>query len=224
MSNSGKVWKSSIFKKQVQAVTGLLLVLFILVHLLGNLTLVFPALAGDTGGSSFIEYARQLHSLPTSLFIIIQVGLAALFLVHIFTGLVLFFQNLGARPKKYKVFHTKGGRTAGSSTMGYTGILVLIFLVVHLLNFTLSGKEPGEEVFGAIKDTFHDPFYLVFYVLLVLVLGLHLTHGIKSAFQTFGWNHPKYTSGINSVGYILGVIFGLAFAAIPVVIYLAYSA
>lgn len=224
MSQMGNALKSSIFKKQFMAVTGLLLILFLFVHLLGNLNLILPPLAGDTSGMMFIKYAKALHSMPKAIILGAEIGLLVLFVIHIYTALTLWFKNRAARgPKGYNTHRNSGGRTLGSGTMIYTGLAILLFVVVHLINFTFSGLEPGEGVFHAILQKFHDPVYLGFYVIFTLILGVHISHGFQSAFQTFGWNSERSRGFITGLGMLVAFIIGILFAIIPVLVNAFYT-
>ena len=118
---------SSVGKKILMAVTGLCLIGFLAVHLLGNVM-------AFAGAEAFNGYAAKLHSLQPYLSVF-NLGLATLGLVHIVVGTILFFENLKARPTRYNVFKNPGGRTIGSNTMPYTGVLILLFVIFHLLKF-----------------------------------------------------------------------------------------
>ena len=124
---------SSVGKKILMAVTGLCMIGFLAVHLLGNLM-------AFAGADAFNGYAAKLHSLQPYLSVF-NIGLATLGLVHIVVGVILFFENLKARPTRYKVYKNPGGRTIGSNTMPYTGVLILVFVISHLLKFTFVDKS-----------------------------------------------------------------------------------
>ena len=119
--------KSSIGKKLMMAVTGLCFCSFLIVHLAGNLILY-------SGRDAFNSYAEKLHSLG-SIITMAEFGLLFFAIIHILIGATLFYQNLRARPIRYSINKWAGGRSIGSVTMPYTGLLLLIFVVIHLLNF-----------------------------------------------------------------------------------------
>ncbi len=203
------VLSASIGKKSMMAVTGLCFCAFLAVHLGGNLMLY-------GGKDAFNSYAEHLHSLGP-LVTAAELGLLALALVHISTGLILFYQNWRARPVRYAMKKSAGGRTIGSRTMPYTGLLLLVFVVIHLLQFHF--VEKGDRtIYDIVAETFNQPFYAGFYVLAVAVAGVHVSHGFWSAFQTIGANHPKYTPLITGAAIVFSLIVGIGFGCIPIYI------
>lgn len=204
---------SSIGKKLMMAVTGLSFIGFLAGHLAGNLTIY-------GGGDAFNSYAAHLHSLGI-LVNVAEVVLLSLFAVHVFCGLLLFWQNNTARPLGYSVNRNPGGKTIGSATMPYTGLLILAFIVFHLANFHFVDKT-NTTIFQIVSTAFDNPVYVGVYVLAMLVVALHVSHGFWSLFQTFGLNHPKYMPAINGGGWILSVVFALGFGFLP--IYIAFLA
>lgn len=204
---------SSVGKKLMMAITGLSFCGFLTAHLAGNLTIY-------GGREAFISYAEHLHSLGV-LLTIAEWGLLTLALVHVLTGLTLFYQNYRARPVRYKVNKNAGGRTIGSSTMPYTGILLLFFVIFHLLNFHFVDKT-DTTIYEIVTTAFNSPLYILVYVAAMLVAGLHVSHGFWSAFQTIGANHPKYMPMIRTVSLVFAVVVGIGFGLLP--IYLSISA
>ncbi len=204
---------SSIGKKLMMAVTGLSFIGFLAGHLAGNLTIY-------GGGDAFNSYAEHLHSLGI-LVNVVEVVLLTLFTVHVLCGLWLFWQNNQARPLDYAVNRNPGGKTIGSVTMPYTGLLILAFIVFHLANFHFVDKT-NTTIFQIVSNAFQNPVYVGVYVLAMVVVALHVSHGFWSLFQTLGFNHPKYMPAITAGGWILSVIFGLGFGFLP--IYIAFIA
>jgi len=202
---------SSVGKKMLMAVTGLCLIGFLAVHLLGN----FMAFAG---ADAFNAYAAKLHSLQPYL-TIFNIGLATLGLVHIVIGTILFFENLKARPTKYDVYKNPGGRTIGSNTMPYTAVLILAFIILHLLKFTFVDKS-ATPIFQLMSTTFANPLWVLMYVVAMVIVAVHISHGFWSLFQTFGVNHPRYMPLIMNLGLIVTFAFGIGFASLPVYLYL----
>jgi succinate dehydrogenase / fumarate reductase cytochrome b subunit len=202
---------SSVGKKMLMAVTGLCLIGFLAVHLLGN----FMAFAG---ADAFNGYAAKLHSLQPYL-TIFNIGLATLGLVHIVIGIILFFENLKARPTKYDVYKNPGGRTIGSNTMPYTALLILAFIILHLLKFTFVDKS-ATPIFQLMSTTFANPLWVLMYVVAMIIVAVHISHGFWSLFQTFGVNHPRYMPLIMNLGLIVTFAFGIGFASLPVYLYL----
>lgn len=203
---------SSIGKKLLMAVTGLCFCIFLVGHLAGNLTIY-------AGKDAFNAYAERLHALG-ALITLAELGLLLFAVVHISTGLTLFYLNFKSRPKRYITNKRGGGRTIGSATMPYTGILLLIFIVVHLTNFHFVDKT-GTTIHQIVSRTFEHPFYVGIYVAAMIVAALHVSHGFWSAFQTLGANHPKYMPAIMMLSIIFGLIVGIGFGFLPIYISLA---
>jgi succinate dehydrogenase / fumarate reductase, cytochrome b subunit len=204
---------TSIGKKLLMALTGLSFCIFLSVHLAGNLTLY--------GGSAlFNAYAEKLHALGAVL-LVAELGLLLMALVHIVTGLMLFWQNMQARPNRYHVNKSGGGRTLGSATMPYTGLLLLIFVVFHLLNFSFVDKSQT-TIYDIVTQAFSNPVYVILYVLAMIVAAIHVSHGFWSAFQTIGANHPKYMPTIRALSILFALVVLFGFGLLPV--YLLISA
>lgn len=202
---------SSIGKKLMMAVTGLSFIGFLSSHLAGNLTIY-------GGADAFNSYAQHLHALGPFLGVA-EFGLLGLFLVHVLAGLVLFWQNFQARPSRYAVNRNPGGKTIGSATMPYTGLLILLFIIFHLSNFSrFFVDQSGTTIYQIVSTSFQNPVYVGLYVLAMIIVALHVSHGFWSLFQTFGLNHPKYMPAINTVGLILSLVFGLGFGFLPIYI------
>ena len=198
---------TSVGKKLLMALTGLSFCGFLAAHLAGNLTLY-------GGADAFNSYAEHLHSLGP-LITVAELGLLALFLVHVLTGLVLFLQNLKARPQRYAVDRSAGGRTLGSRTMPYTGVLILLFIVYHLMNFHFVDKSQT-TIFAIVAAAFANPVQMILYIAAVIVVAVHVSHGFWSLFQTVGANHPKYMPAIKALGILFAIMVGVGFGFIPV--------
>ena len=208
-----KTFSSSIGKKQVQAVTGLLFCLFIVVHLMGNLTIY-------AGKESFLSYVDHLHSVE-ALVTAAEFGLIFFAVLHIGMGLYLFLENRRARPVAYAVDKSAGGRTIGSRTAPYTGALILVFVIFHLIRFRFVDKMTIND-FTILSNTFAEfGFWTLFYIAGVIVVAVHVSHGFWSGFQTLGLNHPKYMPVLERVGIIFSLIIGIGFASIPVFLFVS---
>ncbi|MGD8780083.1 MAG: succinate dehydrogenase cytochrome b subunit [Ignavibacteria bacterium] len=205
---------SSIGKKIVMAVTGICLILFLIIHLAGNLTLFF-------GAEAFNGYVHTLEPFKPVIRVI-EVVLGLIFFFHILNGIRLWYTNRQARPEKYAVNASSKNSTFSSRTMIYTGSIIFIFLVLHLSTFwyyfNFSGHpETGEFTFYKIViDLFQNYLYAGFYILAMILLGFHLNHGFQSAFQTFGWNNSKYFPLIEKLGQIYSIVMAVGFGSIPV--------
>ncbi len=201
-----RTFSTSIGKKMLMAASGSFLGLFIIVHLIGNSTTFL-------GREVFLSYAYHLHRLGF-IIPIFELTMLTVFSFHIVLALLLLLENRKARPQQYAVVNSRGGRSLGSKTMIYTGVIILVFVVVHLLNFHFISRElPIADV---VRNTLRKPGYAVFYIIGVLALGLHISHGFWSLFQSFGIEHPKYTSSLDRKAVISGLVVGLVFALIPI--------
>lgn len=199
-------FSSSIGKKQIMAVTGLCFCLFLATHLAGNFTIY--------GGREMLNaYSARLHAFGL-LINAIEVGLLVLAVLHVFLATTLYIQNLYARPNRYAVKRNAGGRTLSSFLMPYTGLYLAVFVGIHLLTFHFADRT-NRSLSQLVEDVFSSPFYVVFYVFSVIVAGLHVKHGLWSAFQTIGADHPKYTPLIRWASLIFSLIVGAGFGSIP---------
>lgn len=200
---------TSIGKKLFMALTGLGFIGFLAGHLAGNLTVI-------GGKDAFNSYAEHLHALGP-LLTVAELGLLTFAGIHITVGLLLFYQNYRARPTRYAVKKSGGGRTIGSQTMPYTGILMLLFIVFHLLNFHFVDKT-HTTIFEIVSKAFSNPLYVVTYVAAMIIVAVHVSHGFWSAFQTLGANHPKYMPIIQVAGIAFSILVGVGFGFIPIYI------
>ncbi len=197
------------------ALTGLALCGFLATHLAGNFLLLL-------GADAFNTYAHTLMSNPA--IYIAEAILALLFLSHIFMAFKLVIENHNARPEKYYIkVKTGRGSTFASSTMPYTGMIILIFLVSHLIHFkygayysTVVNGVEMRDLYRVVIDYFKEPIWVAWYVFAMAALGLHLSHGFQSSFQSFGFYHPKYNKCVKSLGYLFSIIIALGFSFLAV--------
>lgn len=208
-----KTLGASIGKKLMMAITGLSFVGFLMAHLAGNLTIY-------GGEAAFNAYAQKLHSLGP-LLKFLEIGLLVFALTHVITGGLLFYQNYNARPQKYAVKTSGGGRTIGSRTMPYTGLFLFFFVILHLNNFTFADKSQT-TIYEIVSNTFANPFYVIFYVVAMVVAAIHVSHGFWSAFQSLGLNHSKYMPILMVLSIVFAVVVGIGFGFLP--IYLSFQA
>jgi succinate dehydrogenase / fumarate reductase cytochrome b subunit len=209
--------KSSIGRKWIVGISGGLLVLFVLAHLAGNLTIYVGPY-----GEGINVYAQALHASPILLWGA-RGGLLVVFVVHIFTTLSLVLENRRARPKRYAV-NTRVQSTIFARTMALSGLVVLSFLIFHVLQFAagisphshLYDLEGRHDVAAMIILSFHNVWVSGFYLLSLLLLGMHLSHGISSMFQTFGLNGRKSAKLIKHGALLVSWALMLGFASIPV--------
>ncbi len=195
---------SSIGKKYIMATTGLLLFLFLCTHVAGNATIFMSS-------KVFQSYADELHSHPL-IVLNFSLGLLGVFLAHIFVGLYLFYQNRAVSNSRYAVCTRVVKYSFASETMPYTGLFLLVFLVVHIFGFTFSPKTVLISV--TVKQLLSNFFYALFYILGFVALTIHLSHGFWSMLQTFGFNHPRYNVLISRLTIVIPLFFFLVFAGI----------
>jgi succinate dehydrogenase / fumarate reductase cytochrome b subunit len=205
-----KSFSTSIGKKQLMAITGLALVGFLVLHLGGNL-LIF------LGPEAFNGYAQRLEENP--LLIPAEIALLLLFIAHVLLALIVSVGNRRARPSRYARKAREGGKTIASSTMLLSGSLILVFIVIHLINFKFASRE-GTTLYHLVIDKFHSLPYVCWYVAAMVVLAFHVGHGFQSAFRTLGFVHPKYTPALIWVSKGLAVAFAVGYGAIPIWAYI----
>lgn len=217
-----KFINSSIGKKITMAVTGGFLLIFLVVHLVGNITLFF-------GPNAFNGYVKILDVVKP-LIRVVELVLLAAFLLHIFNGARLWLENKQARGINYKVNSSSENSDVFSRTMFLTGSIVFIFLVLHLGTFFWrfnvhdpSGLANSHEYFQIVVNILSSWWYSLLYVVAVALLGFHINHGFQSAFQTFGWNHSKYTPLIKKLGTIYAIIMAIGFASMPIYFFFFYG-
>ena len=203
---------SSVGKKLLMALTGFCFVGFLTGHLVGNLTLY-------GGRDAFNAYAEHLHALGPVI-TLVEWGMVTLAIIHVFTGFLLFLQNLKARPVRYVVNKNGGGRTLSSRLMPYTGFAILLFLIYHLLQFHFVDKT-FTTIYDIVSLAFANVLNISFYLVAMVVVALHIRHGFWSLFQTLGANHPKYMPIIMGGSIVLSLIFGIGFGFLPV--YVSFS-
>jgi len=220
-STSGKMMQSSIGKKLLMGLTGLFLVSFLIVHCLLNSFIFF-----NDGGLLFNQGAKFMATNP-----IIRAMEYVLFLgliIHMLQALILTMQNNKARPVKYVMQGNEANSKWYSRSMGLLGTLLLLFLIIHLAHFWVKSRFTGlpgedangnENLYAVMQDVFHIWWVVVIYVAGVISLAYHLLHGFQSAFQTLGWNHPKYTPTIKKIGMFFSIIISLIFALMPICIF-----
>ena len=217
---------SSVGKKVLVAITGLLLFGFVIVHLLGNLTLFIP-----DQGKAFNEYAYFLeHLLHGWLIYIFEVGLVAAFLVHaIFAIKSSWWDKRRARPQRYALVKNAGGKsrkTLASTSMIITGPIILIFVVLHVRMFkfadhplvTYDGTEM-KNFYAVVVEAFKNPWITLAYVAVMILLGTHLWHGVWSAFQSMGWNSDRHVKCLGRLSVAAGIVLGLGFLVLPIYLY-----
>jgi succinate dehydrogenase / fumarate reductase cytochrome b subunit len=208
-------FRSSIGRKQLVAITGLLLCGFLVSHLSGNLLLMVSS-------DAFNLYAHKLASLGGLLYVIEGV-LAVIFAVHLGLAMKLSLENMQSRGKYQVKTKTGRGTTFASQTMPFTGLILLVFLVLHLLNLKF-GSYYEVTIDGVVMrdltrttiEYFSSVGATVWYIVAMIVAAIHTSHGFASAFQSMGWNHGKYFKNVKRLGFIYAVAVGGGFAFLAI--------
>ena len=205
-------WQSTNGKKVVMAVTGAILFLFVIGHLLGNL-LVFA------GRARYNSYAALLHFDDALLWIVRSVLIVAVIL-HITATVQLWLRNKKARPVGYSRKEAINSSYA-SRTMYWSGPIVLAFVIFHLLQFTAGYIHPGSQfiegdVYHNVVAGFQVWWVSVWYVFSMILLGFHLRHGLWSMFQSVGYNHPRHTPMLKNAALVFAVLIVLGYISIPI--------
>jgi len=211
---------SSIGRKVSMSLTGLFLVSFLIVHLSGNF-LLFK----NDSGNAFNLYAHFMSTNP--LLRVLEIGLLAGFLIHIGTAFLLTTKNSAARPQGYAYSANSPKVTWFSRNMGLSGSIVLVFLIIHLLNFyfpyhygfdqyvNIEG-ESYKDMYSLVATVFKNEWwYSILYILAMFLLSFHLQHGFASSFQSLGLEHKKYTPIIEGLGTLIAILIPLGFATMP---------
>ena len=201
---------TSLARKFLMALTGLFLITFLIVHLGVNLL----TLCSDPE-----LFNTASHFMATNVLIqVMQYVLALGFILHIGMGIRLTIQNNQARPVKYASNKPGENSSLSSRSMIYTGMLVFIFLGIHLYNYFYKMKFTDMVVddYTLVTELFNNPLYTLIYVVAFVLLGIHLNHGFQSAFQSMGANHRKYTPWIKKFGVLYSFVMGIGFSVIAI--------
>lgn len=217
---------SSLGKKIFMGVSGLMLCGFIVIHLIGNLTLLNP------DRDPFNKYAHFLTQQTGNAIYVAEFMLATVFVIHFVYAIVIQIGNWRSRPSRYrKVTDQKGKsrKSLGSVTMIYTGIIILIFLVLHLIHFkfgkivmyTPQGYDHEiRDLYAIVYTYFSDFWNVAFYTVVMILLGFHLSHGFWSAFQSLGLYGKRFTSVVYGIGSALAIFMALGFVFLPTWIFM----
>jgi succinate dehydrogenase / fumarate reductase cytochrome b subunit len=214
-----RAFSSSIGTKLLIGITGLLLFAYLILHLAGNLMVL-------GGQDTFNHYAHMLISNP--LVVPAEIALLLVFVVHVFKAVLMWTRNQAARPVPYERKSWAGytsRKSLASSTMIWTGLVILVFVIVHLAQMKYGawyqiGDPPIRDLYRIEVEVFTSPVWVGVYVVCMMLIGFHLRHGISSAFQSLGASHPVYTKRLVVAGTVLAILIAAGFAIIPIWIYL----
>jgi succinate dehydrogenase / fumarate reductase cytochrome b subunit len=219
MASRTPFFSSSIGTKVLIGITGFALFLYLVIHIAGNLLVFF-------GPAVFNQYAYVMEE-RNPLLPAIELALLAVFLVHVYKTVRMFLSNQSARPVRYAQKKPAGRpsrKSLASSTMIVSGLWLLAFLIVHVKAFRFSPTYPwgdgGRDLYRQEMENLSNPFVAGFYVLSMIVVGSHLWHGIASALQSLGLDHPRWTPRVLTAGKLFAVAIAGGFIVIAVWVYL----
>lgn len=199
---------TSILKKTLMALTGLAWFGFLVGHLTGNFLLF-------KGPQAFNDYAHMLESTGALLWIA-EIGLVAFLATHIYSGIKVSLENRNARPNDYEVKTDRGQASIFSRSMLVGGVVMAIFIVTHVLAFKFGTRHPEDGLFGLVRDSFQNPLTVAWYVLAMVAVGMHLSHGLASALQTLGVSRSAWRDRLRTAGLVLGWLIAGGFISIPI--------
>jgi succinate dehydrogenase / fumarate reductase cytochrome b subunit len=233
MNIVSNIFKSSLGKKYVMAISGLIMFLFVIGHLAGNLQIFL-------GPEAINRYGHFLQSNPELIWPA-RLFLLLMLVLHVWAAIKLSAENKAARPVAYANWQPAGASYA-SRTMLMSGIIIFVFIIYHLLHFTVQNQavnfisDPQLSNFRGLEDPakrhdifrmmvvgFSNPWVSGFYILGMALLCLHLSHGISTMFQSIGWKNAAYAPFLDKAARVIAVLIFLGYASIPVAILLGYG-
>lgn len=233
MNSPAGLLQSSVGKKILSGLTGLALLGFVIVHLIGNLAIF-------AGPEALNVYAHTLHSIGGGVVVYVaEALLASVFLIHIVSGIQVALSRSRARPasNRYAVSANAGAssrKTSASVSMIYTGILLLVFTIFHLISFKFGPSQTEgyvivhngvemRDLYRLVVEKFQSGIYTGAYVVIMALLGWHLRHGIWSSFQSLGLMNPKFMPVISAAGALLAAALAAGFIILPLYVFLFVS-
>lgn len=220
-----RIWRSSLGKKYIMALTGLALFLYVVAHMIGNLQVFL-------GREALNRYAEFLQSTPEILWPV-RLGLLVVVGLHITAAISLQMQNLSGRPRPYEGRPAPLDASLASRTMIWSGAIVAAFIVYHLLHFTLGAVQPEyftlkdaagrHDVFSMVVKGFQAPLVSGFYVLGMALLCVHLSHGVSAMFQSLGIRNHAYDKLIARFARVAAVVIFIGNSSMPLAILLGYG-
>lgn len=209
------LWHSSVGKKSVMAVTGLIGILFVIGHMVGNLQ-VFQ------GAERINAYGHLLHGPLNELLWVVRVVLIVAVMLHVIAAWQLTVRDRAARPIAYARRDPQVS-TLSSRTLRWGGVLLLIFIIVHILHFTTGTIRPAGvftagDVYANVLAGFRIPWVTAFYVIAMVALGMHLYHGTWSSFRSLGMAPPSPRPLKRRLALVVAVLVSVGFAAVPIAV------
>jgi len=202
-------YRSTVGKKVVMAVTGVMLVLFLVGHMIGNLQVFL-------GAEAYNHYAEALKALGGGL-VAIRLGLLAILAIHLWSSFLLWRTASTARPVTYKKW-TPDASNYASRTMRWTGPIIAAYAIFHILHLTVGNIHPDfdkHEVYNNVVVGFSNPLISGIYIVAMILLAFHLYHGAWSFFQSLGANHPRYNQWRKNFAIVVTAAIALGFIAVP---------
>ena len=229
MGKSKKTLLSSLMKKFVMAITGFVLASFLLVHMLGNLQML------EGSPHAINAYANFLQTLPWEFLWGFRVVLAVCFVLHFLMGFLLVLENKKARPQTYAVKKSLVSTPAARS-MIYTGVIIILFAVIHVMHYTVlnlcpelktldwvatSGMYEGKtihDVYAMMIIGFSNDVFAIGYIVAMILIGLHLSHGVSSMFQSVGLRDEKWRYRLNAIAMAYCAVIAFGFSLNPLAV------
>jgi succinate dehydrogenase / fumarate reductase cytochrome b subunit len=212
-------WRSAVGKKWVMAVSGIVLLLFVLGHMIGNLKLYL----GKTHLNVYAEWLRNLGepALPRTVLLWgVRVGLIAAFVLHIVSAAQLTRMNLQAR-SGYESSRDYVAANFASRTMRWTGVIIGLFVVFHLLDLTWGSANPNfhrGDVYDNVIESFQRVPVAIVYIVANLALAIHIFHGAWSMFQSLGWNNPRFNIWRRYFAAAFAIVIGVGNISMPLLV------
>ncbi|MEK6774813.1 MAG: succinate dehydrogenase cytochrome b subunit [Bdellovibrionota bacterium] len=214
--------RSSVGKKYLMGITGLIWAGFVFVHMAGNMLLLVDANLYNVYGNSIVSNKPLLFGT--------EIILLLALITHVFCAISLTAGNRCSRGRSYQI-NPNGEKSAsiGSTWMLVQGSIILVFIILHLITFkygthydvTVNGVQM-RDLARLINEVFHEPGYVAWYLVALVFLGIHLTHGVRSVFQSFGLLHPGYQRTIHYAGVIYAIVVAGGFISQPLYVYLIH--
>lgn len=226
MGNIKKSMMSSLMKKFVMAVTGFVLASFLLIHMLGNLQTL------EGGPHAINAYANFLQTLPWEILWGFRLSLGVCFILHLLTAYVLVLENSKSRPQRYSVKKSLAS-TFASRTMIFSGTIIALFAVIHIMHYTVLNLDPSfkllewkatagmyegktlHDVYAMLILGFSNPWVSIAYIVSMVVIGFHLSHGVSSMFQSIGFRNEAWRYRLNAVAVLYCAVIALGFSLNP---------
>lgn len=212
-------------RKYIMAITGLFLCIFLIVHLSANFLLLLP---NGIAQEAYNTYSHLLRNNPLISAVSVLLYLAIVF--HSIIALIITLGNKKAKPQNYFMNYAQQTSSWSSRNMGLLGLMILIFIIVHMANFWAKVKlgygpalpvdsKSQIDIYSVVVTTFKNPAITLFYTILSIPLAMHLHHGVQSATKTLGLYHKRYLKYVAIIATIYSFVMGLGFGIIPLYIY-----